>query len=68
MRPTYIGVRTLACDSADGPPSAVPPEASLAYLGPPETADTSGVPPVLSGMLHGVIRRSSPCILGSAGL
>jgi protein-L-isoaspartate O-methyltransferase len=32
---------------------------SLAYLGPPEAADASGVPPVLSGMLHGIARRSS---------
>jgi protein-L-isoaspartate(D-aspartate) O-methyltransferase len=42
--------------------------ASLAYLGPPEGADASGVPPVLSYTLHGVTRRSSPCILGPAGL
>jgi protein-L-isoaspartate(D-aspartate) O-methyltransferase len=42
--------------------------ASLAYLGPPEGADASGVPPVLSYTLHGVTRRSSPCLLGPAGL
>ena len=42
--------------------------ASLAYLGLPQAADASGVPPVLSGTLHGATRRSSPCILGPAGL
>jgi protein-L-isoaspartate(D-aspartate) O-methyltransferase len=45
-----------------------PSSASLAYLGPPEAADASGVPPVLSLALGGVAQRTSPCLLGPAGL
>ena len=43
--------------------------ASLAYLGPPEGADASGVPPLLRYTLHGVTRRSraTPAALSLQG-
>ncbi len=44
-----------------------PAAAMLTYTGPPEGADASGIPAVIDFALHGITRRSSPCILGRNG-
>jgi len=41
--------------------------ASLSYIGPPEGADASGVPPVLEFRHRDSVQRASPCLLGRAG-
>jgi protein-L-isoaspartate(D-aspartate) O-methyltransferase len=45
-----------------------PTSASLTYIGPPALADASGVPGVLDFPGGGLAQRSSPCIIGPAGL
>jgi protein-L-isoaspartate(D-aspartate) O-methyltransferase len=42
--------------------------AALSYTGPAAGADASGVPPVLDFPHRGTVQRSSPCLLGRAGL
>ena len=42
--------------------------AALIYIGPAAGADASGVPPVLDFSHRGDAQRSSPCLLGRAGL
>ncbi len=42
--------------------------ALLTYIGPPDAAAASGVPPVLGFPLGGAVQQSSPCILGPDGL
>ena len=45
-----------------------PALATLAYSGPPDAADASGVPAVIDFTVRGVTRRASPCLPGPAGL
>jgi protein-L-isoaspartate(D-aspartate) O-methyltransferase len=44
-----------------------PAAAWVFYIGPPEAAEASGIPPVLDFPIRGMAQRSSPCLLGPAG-
>ncbi len=45
-----------------------PALATLAYSGPPDAADASGVPALIDLTVRGVSRRATPCLPGPAGL
>jgi hypothetical protein len=45
-----------------------PALATLAYSGPPDAADASGVPALIDLTVRGVTRRATPCLPGPAGL
>jgi protein-L-isoaspartate(D-aspartate) O-methyltransferase len=45
-----------------------PDSAALSYNGPAEGAEASGVPPVVTFTFRGGVQRSTPCLLGPAGL
>jgi protein-L-isoaspartate(D-aspartate) O-methyltransferase len=44
-----------------------PAAAWVSYIGPPEAAEASGIPPLPDFPIRGMAQRSGPCLLGSAG-